>query len=272
LLSSVSAQPRYLVFGAKSQRWIAIEARALRVEPLTFPAPFKPEGVALSRDGKVIIFTAFHPPANNVLLFRWDRSSSEPPVSIGDDRGYHSDPTISDDGQWVYFAHNPFAFGPPGQHQDRAFAQLYRVQLNGTGLEPLTDENGCHLGPTNASAEQVFYLHTNCRGNRTLRIFDLKKSISVDLQKYGFDFSEPCTSPDQKAMLVSFGVGDSGAIAEIDLRSLQMRTLVRVGQAAPPLRPQYGTKRRDIFYQARGTVWLAGGKSTQRIAEFLGAP
>src|SRR5215467_1506056 len=264
---TASAGSTYLIFGSKLSGWIAVDPKTHRVEALHFPAPFKPEAIAISRHGTELVFTAFHPPARNVLLFRWQRNSSGSPVSIGDDRGYHSDPSLSEDGQWVYFAHNPLAFGPPGQHQGQAYAQLYRVRLDGTQLMPLTEESGCHFGPTNATGEQLIYLYSTCSGDRVLRRLDLKKLISIDLHKAGWAFNEASASPDSRAVLISIGGFDSVSIAEVDLRSLQMRTVLRIAGASPPVRPRYGAQRNEIFYQARGAVWVSQGNSTNQIAQ-----
>ena len=73
------------------------------------------------------------------------------PVSIGDSHGYHASPTISPDGEWVFFAHHPSARGHPTAHEAKAYAQIYRVHADGTGLEALTSGNGCHMSPTVSS-------------------------------------------------------------------------------------------------------------------------
>jgi hypothetical protein len=276
LLSSLNAtwteRPRYLLFGTKWLGWMIVEPRSGRTELLRVPAPFVPENVAMSSNGEDVVFTAPSSAANNVLLFHWNRHANTPPRSIGDERGYHSEPTISDDGRWVYFAHNPFARGPPGEHLAKAFAQLYRVRMDGTGLEALTDERGCHFAPTNATADQLIYVYTTCNGDRTLRRFFVRSRTSKDLSKAGFVINEPSTSPGLSRVLFSSPNVDSVSIAEIDLKTSQLSLGFKVEQTALPARPQYGQSLGDIFYQAHGAVWRRHKGVSQRIATFTGEP
>jgi len=276
LLSSSSGtsteRPRYLLFGTKSLGWIVLEARTRHVDRLHFPAPFVPENVAISSNGEDVVFTAADSAANNVLLFHWNLKRNTPPRSIGDQRGYHADPTISDDARWAYFAHNPFARGPPGEHQAKAYAQLYRVQIDGSGLEALTDERGCHFGPTNATANQLIYLYTTCNGDRTLRRFHFPSRTSTDLSKTGFIVNEPSTSPGSTRVVFSSPNVDSVSIAEIDLQTTQLSRAFPIHGASLPVRPQYGASLEDIFYQSHATVWRRHKNVSERIAAFTGEP
>src|SRR5579871_3847855 len=132
--------PRTAVFGETGGGWKAVALPELAVREVPFPPEVKPQHVTASADGHTVFFTAFDSVAQNVLLFRRDWDVAGPARRIGDSRGYHSDPVVSPDGQWVYFAHNPDAHGPAMQHPEKqAYAQIYRVHPDGSGLEALTN-------------------------------------------------------------------------------------------------------------------------------------
>lgn len=255
--------PRYLVFGNAPQ-WFLFEVHSRKLEPLSFPEPFRPEGIDVSRDGLILYFTAYDSKARNTLLFSWVRGSQTPPASVGNTRGYHSDPALSPDGRWLYFAHNPDARGPPGKHTSKAYAQLYRVRTDGTGLEALSAEDGCHFAPTVARGESVFLVHTTCSFERWLVRYDLRTRKARRLDEQFAIFDEPTASPDGERLLFAVTVPAGIELREQRVRGGQPKTLLTVPVDMPRIRPRYGSRPQEILYQYQQALWsFDGERSTQ---------
>src|SRR5258707_1020371 len=141
LLGSAATSPRYAAFG-RSRTWSVVDLVSGKSEWLHLPRELAPRELTISSDGRLVVFTSLAPDAGTWLLYSWDKDPAHPPLLIGDTRGYHANPAFDPAGEWVYFAHNPDAIGMPMSHGARAYAQIYRVHPDGTGLQPLTAENG----------------------------------------------------------------------------------------------------------------------------------
>lgn len=77
---------------------------------------------------------------------------------LGYPSGAHLFPTVTNDGQWVYFSYHP---DPRLMAPGREYTQLWRTRLDGSGLSQLTSSVGCKLSPSVVGAT-VFYAHARC--------------------------------------------------------------------------------------------------------------
>lgn len=120
-----------------------------------------PESLAVSPDGATWVFTSHDETAGQPLLYRASRV--ERPALIGRPTGFHAQPSFTNDGRWVFFIHHPDrSGGAPGEHGPRAFGQVWRVRLDGSGLAQVTHSEGCKLSPDASSSEQVAMTHADC--------------------------------------------------------------------------------------------------------------
>jgi WD40-like Beta Propeller Repeat len=261
---------RYVAFGTANDRtsWVAIEVRSHAVERLDIPEGFRPEYVAVAPDGRFLVFTAFDPTANNTLLFRLDRRPNARPVSIGDNKGYHSSPTVSPDGQWVFFAHHPRARGQPMAHEPQAYAQIYRVRPNGTGLESLTSGNGCHVSPTVSQSGDLAYVHSDCLRNHWFELVRASAQPGQAPEALSGAVNEPALSPDGLSVIFWVHQPNSAALFAMNLREKKPVLRVQLVPHCPALRPQFGTRPGEVLFQTNTGVWLltATGKQEQILA------
>ncbi|MBL8957141.1 MAG: hypothetical protein JNK82_40585, partial [Myxococcaceae bacterium] len=70
--------------------------------------------LAVSADLKRYVFTAWSKEVENTLLYTCERGQA--PRLLGEELGYHAQPSFSLDGAWVLFVHHPRKGGPPGTH------------------------------------------------------------------------------------------------------------------------------------------------------------
>lgn len=261
---------RWLTFGDAGRRWVLVEAHSRAMRMLVLPEPFQARELVATPSGNDIFFTAMDPILSNVTLFRW--SPPEAPVRIGDVRGFHSDPSPTPDGQWVYFAHNPdTGSGPMGGHERQAWAQIYRVRRDGTGLTALTAEPGCHIAPV-AGVSRLFFVHTDCRVRRWLETRRLSEAErpGQELRVADERFGEPAVSPDGRRLLFSTVDRLALTISELDLgmsaQPSAPRVVTRFERTAPRARPQFGASPDVVFYQSQDAVWSFGPSGVVRLA------
>src|SRR5262249_32162588 len=93
---------------------------------------------------------------------------------------YHANPVVDATNTWVYFAHSSSSAGEPMNHAARSYAQIYRVHLDGTGLESITAEAGCHYAPVIGAANKLFFIHATCNHQRdTVVAFDTRANTQT---------------------------------------------------------------------------------------------
>jgi Tol biopolymer transport system component len=264
------ADRRYVAFGTANDRtsWVAVEVRSHAVEKLDIPDGFRPEYVAIASDGHFLVFTAFDHTANNTLLFRLDRTPNARPVSIGDKKGYHSSPTVSPDGQWVFFAHHPRGRGQPMAHELQAYAQIYRVRSDGTGLESLTSGSGCHVSPTVSRSGDLAYVHSDCLRNHWFELVRASAQPGEAPEALSGAVNEPALSPDGLSVIFWVHQPNSAALFTMNLREKKPVLRAQLVPHCPELRPQFGTKPEEVLFQTNAGVWLltATGKQEQILA------
>jgi Tol biopolymer transport system component len=157
------ASPHYAAFG-RYRTWSLVNLADGKSEWLPLPQAWRPQELTVSPDGKLVVFTRYAAEAGTYLLYSWDKDPAHEPRRVGYTRGYHANPAVDPNGDWIYFAHNPDAVGMPMSHMARAYAQIYRVRIDGSELQPLTNEQGCHFAPAPGKDGQVLFVHTQCHG------------------------------------------------------------------------------------------------------------
>ena len=259
-------QQRYVAFGGPGG-WGVMEVHAKRMQWLTLPAPYTQAlNLTVTADGRVVVFTAEDAAAHNVLLFRWRRTEDEAHL-LGEARGFHAEPSVSPDGRWAYFSHNPEAGGPPGAHpaQPQAFAQLYRVSLDGTGLQRLTNEKGCHYAASFDSADGVDFIHTDCRTVRKAFRFQPSTGRTVALDFHLPHVGEPRTAPDGARTLATTQRMFDTTVLELSQKGQDVRQLFTVPNNARPLHAVYGGASNEILYQAHDAVFEFDGTASHKL-------
>ncbi|MCP3140688.1 TolB-like translocation protein [Pyxidicoccus xibeiensis] len=275
VLALLSAAPvsgeRYLAFGG-ADGWVVLEVHSRKPERLRLPAPYRARTLAISTNGQHVVFTAHDEAARNDLLYRWDWRTGGRPVRIGAEEGFHADPAISPDGKWVYFAHHPRMGGPPGRHQPKANAQLYRVRLDGLELTALSNEQGCHLSPSFRPDGELVYVHTLCSvTQKSLRL--MKNGVVQPEVLASEELNEPSFSPDGRRLVFVSRVGPQVLLKEWTslkrpARVLHRFQLVEDGRA----RAQYGADARELFFQDENAVMRLSGSTVTRIFAFGDVP
>ncbi|WP_395843823.1 TolB family protein [Archangium violaceum] len=257
---------KFLVFG-RSGAWFVFDTKAETLSPIVFPSPYVPENVDVSPNGAWLVFTAYDAGAHNTLMFRWERGSPNPPVLLGDTRGHHADPRISADGRWVFFAHNPLAKGPPMNHGDKAYAQLYRVPIEGGQIESLTDERGCHFSPSSPGGGKVFLVHTSCDLERWIELLDTGTRKKVIFTSERATLDELDLSPDGKRLAYAILQISQMRIRQVDVASRKTSDLFVLTPDEPRIRIRYTGRGREMLYQSNGAIWRFDGTKTSKVIQ-----
>jgi hypothetical protein len=276
---------RKIVLGDATLGWILVDTQSGANEPINIPsdpaAPgtppewLEPRDVAASPNGALIAFTARAPKAGNVFLFLWDRASGNAPRSVGDTRGLHADPAFSADGQWLYFAHSPYGMEGRERHRGSTFLQMYRVRVDGSQLEALTDEVGCHRRPVSGLAKQLLFVHLACSpgGPQPAVAFDLGTRTShaiAALSRLGA-VEYVAAAPDGEYVLAATQAAESFTVYGSPIRgtSPPKRLFEALGDVKQA-RPQFGAQRDAVYYLANQQIRLFDGR-TSRVLATLGA-
>lgn len=141
--------------------FLLVSRRGEVLERIQRPGGMEAETLTVSPDGKVVVFTARKNGGQPLLYKLEDRSGQ--PVLLSTEVGYHAHPTFSNDGTWVFFIRNASKDGgPPGEHAPREYGQLWKVNINGSNLQQLTQSTGCKLYPDTRDGKTIVYTHTDC--------------------------------------------------------------------------------------------------------------
>ena len=222
--------------------------------------PVAASEATISADGKSIAFIAMDPDAHSTRLFLWNPGQPQLPArKIGENLGYYADPRFSPDGAWVYFVHNPNGRGRPTQHLGQAFAQLYRIRANDSGLEALSDTKGCHYAPTPLADGRLYYAHTSChRTARWLETTSPTKPEALTLATET-DLEDLTVSPDgRRAAWLTRNV-ETASVDSMNLVTRKKRTLFRLARRPASLQLVWVTPSRLLFLEA-GVIkrWESG--------------
>lgn len=218
----------------------------------------------VSPDGRVFVFTSWEPSAENFLLYKWSESKQTAEL-LSEPRGFHAAPTFTDDGKWVYFAHHPGKGGPPGEHEPGAFAQLYRVKLDGSALERLTDAPGCHMQPATADGPVVAIAHTDCAAGRSIELWRGKNqkpiSINTGLGEHGW----PTFALKPMRIAYVFETRVDSVVYEYDLARRSTKELFHFNHSADSARLAFGSGASLLFQNQTGVYRYRGGTQTEIV-------
>ena len=257
LASSMLAAPKaggHLLFGQRNAWW-EFDCRNETTRAVTFPAGLMPMEAAISPDGRLIAFTATSPTTRNVTLFLWSQTrAGAPPVQIGDSRGYHSDPIFSSDGGWIYFAHNPNAGGPPGHHEAQAYAQIYRVRPDGTGLAALTNEPGCHYSPSVGRDGRLAFVHSNCIDHQFVQLYSTDTRMAREPAEWGGNIDEVAFSSDGHSVFRVTRTVDT-FIFSVARGNATPRRILAVRRYERACHPQTCPGRRGLYFFNQHAIW-----------------
>ncbi|NNC07307.1 hypothetical protein HJC10_31220 [Corallococcus exiguus] len=251
---------------------MALDVATRKPERIRLPPPYWATTLAISPDGQHVVFTMYEEGAFNDLMYRWDWRTKSAPVRIGNNRGFHADPVVSPDGQWVYFAHHPRKGGPPGQHDESANAQLYRVRMDGTGLAALTDEPGCHLRPAFRPDGELVYVHTLCSvTTKTLHLMREGQPASGAL--VSGNLNEPSFAPDGRRLVYVEREASDATLKEWTSAKRPPRALhkFRLSEDANA-RVQYGATGRELYFQDEDSVLHLAGLKVTRLFSIASVP
>jgi Tol biopolymer transport system component len=198
------------------------------------------------------------------------QGSAHPPRSIGDTRGYHANPAFDPSGEWVYFAHNPDAVGLPMRHIERAYAQIYRVHLDGSELQKLTNERGCHFAPAPGKNGKLLFVHTQCHGyERSLVRMTLADASESTLKLVG-DANETALSDDGRKLLYVVNRSGLASLFELDVETGASK-LIDEGAVISGAEPRFGIGR-QIYYVLNDALWSARAGHKRRILSLQAGP
>lgn len=145
------------------------------IEKVRRPGGMEPTHLSVSPDGSRYVFTAKPPEGTQPLLYRLERGEAKPTL-LAFRGGFHAQPTFTNDGAWVFFIYHPTKdteWGIPatvGEMEDRMYGQIYKVKVDGSGLEQVTTSRGCKLFPDARDSKTVAYTHTNCGATSMLEL------------------------------------------------------------------------------------------------------
>jgi Tol biopolymer transport system component len=227
--------------------------------------------LTISPDGQTIYLTAYDPAATNQLLYSWDRKG--PLKRIGGAKGYHADPVLSPDGKYLYFAHHPEGGGPPGTHDARANAQIYRVPVEGGVPEALTAALGCHYAPSFAANPlKLFIVHTNCSMSTVIEQLDVATKTSNRIVTDFLTIDELTVSDDGSRVLFVAPNMTTVAVYEAAVAATREtpRKLLEVPNEELRLRPQYGANLGEVYFQSRSSVWRWTANEMKEVLKLRG--
>lgn len=260
---------RYVALGG-ADTWIAYDVVTHDAIPIRLPKDFHPSDLTVSEDGSTAVCVAENPRApNQARLYAWSLRASTTPTEIGEPRGYYADPRISSDGAWVYVAHNAVGRGSPFGHNHQAYAQIYRLHPDGTGLEPLTDEDGCHVAPTVTGPNRIVYVHGACVSpERDIETLDLGKKQRKRLLATSKSINELRLSSGGRFAIISVTGNETVALERADLKTGKVQRLVQFRRESEKVRPEFGATEDEILFARGRGVWSLKNGQAQQILSF----
>jgi Tol biopolymer transport system component len=227
-----------------------VDAHSYAVERVTLPlSSVSALAVSVNRREFAAIAPSGH--GGQQGLWTWSRSERVP-TEIGSEVGRYSDPAFEARGEWLYFSHSP---SDGIQHMFGMYAQLFRVHPDGSELERVTDERGCHYSATVTAWGNLTYVHSSCSGNSWVKRADKSLQAETLVSAMG-SVAEASTAPDASGVLYVGAGPDTFDLNEARKRVKSPRLITRLRRNMVQVRPQYGKSRNEILYQGDGTVWL----------------
>lgn len=240
-----------LVFGV-GNAWTVVAPDGRLLKQLRGVCGREARDLAVSPDEATLVFTAWSDAVENWLLYACDDGSS--PRLLGEAQGYHGNPAFSPDGAWVYFVHHPKKGGPLGMHDPGANAQLYRVRLDGSGLESFTDSKGCKLAPQ-ATASSVVFVHDTCTGVRSIELVSPGRRSGVVTLEHGHNSHFPDLSPDGHFVLITRKTLAATELLSLDVKTKAVRSLWGLPPGYAETYARWGNDATSIIYQRDGAVF-----------------
>ncbi|MFT3841023.1 MAG: hypothetical protein QM723_28790 [Myxococcaceae bacterium] len=246
MLASPWAAPRHLVFGDgnKLVLWDVQKQSASTLPSLS--SVFVRQAVATA-DGTQVFLIGESPVDHASSLYRWDGTAEHQPTRLGDSHGYHGQLSLSPDEKWIYFTFHEHG-GPLGNHAEGAYQQLYRIKVDGQGIERLTNGEGCRLGscPLRGS-HSALVLHANCNGASALETIDLAtKEVKAAARETG-RFYAVDAAPDGKSALILTSSVSGASVLEWNSSDGQLSPRAELGFGASA-QPRYGRTRSEVLY------------------------
>ncbi len=251
-VSAGSAARAPLVFG-DSSGWVVVSRDGRALERMSKVCGSEARELAVSADLKTYVFTAWSQAIENTLLYACEPGGM--PRLLGESIGYHAQPSFSRDGQWVFFVHHPKKGGPPGMHDPGANAQLYRVRLDGSGLEAMTNSRGCKAAPQDAGDGVVMMLHLSCHGPRSIELLRLNEKSVVATAEDGQLSHWPDLTADGRHLLVTREGFETTQLLDVDLKTKQSRVLWTMPAGYENTRTAWGEGGKTVLFQREGAVW-----------------
>lgn len=150
-----AAQPAYWTWG-NQRDWVLLETNSGRSEHLSSFDGHSAKNLAVSSDGQRFVF---QDPRTD-QLYAWTRDGVARLLDAA--QGFYADPTFSEDGETVYYAHSDS--GGIGAHGERDWAQIWSVPWAGGQPKKVTETPGCHSNP-NVRGKTIYFVHANCSGD-----------------------------------------------------------------------------------------------------------
>ncbi|MBL8913648.1 MAG: hypothetical protein JNM17_23305 [Archangium sp.] len=170
--------------------------------------------------------------------------------------------------------HHPRKGGPPGTHDAGANAQLYRVRLDGSGLEALTSSRGCKAAPHDVGGGVVMMVHLSCFGPRSIELFRVADKSVVDAALVGQEPHWPDLASDGRHMLVTRDTFESTQVLEVDWKTKRSTVLWSLPMGSENAHAAWGDGRSSVLFQRGGAVWRRrlGAKPVEEKLFEMGEP
>lgn len=245
-LGAPTPATRYVVFGSRGPQWLLLDVTSRRVERIRLPAE-EIEGLAVSADGMRFAYTK-RSADNKPGIWFWQRGDAAPRL-IESGAGQYSDPALAPDG-WIYFSRSPVN---GRSHMFGTYAQVFRIRADGTGLEQITDENGCHFGVSFTRRGRLQYIHSSCTAQSWIERVGRATKPEILVAVAG-SLAEAVASPDGRSVLFVSDEPDSFVVKEAT-RKRPPRFLFAIDRGMKRARVAYGRDVNEILYQQGGKIW-----------------
>lgn len=244
------------VFGTGS-KVLLLQLPEEKVTPLELPEGLTTIEAACSPNGEFLAFTGKPPGYSATQLFLYDRSSQQV-STIGEQFGYHAEPWFSESGEWIYFAHNTISAGEPLNHREMAYAQIYKVKPDGSSLQALTNERGCHFSPREARGT-LFYLHSSCKSqDRFIESPGKTQWLQVQDRTNIFDISQ-----DGQTVIWGAPVGQEIHVYSLSSNQKGPSLLLKLENSRAK---QVAISGKSVFFEQDGALWKFDGTHKTQFA------